>query len=163
MSPTRAEFHVLLALLDGPRHGYGLMQDVDELSGGRLQIGPGTLYTAIKRLRTARLISETDAAGDERRRCYKLTRKGRGVAEEEAQRLSELVRARAQTRAAAVDVMTAERVYARCCISILARSARSTAARCSQRSARCAARFDGSAAALLDASSLSRHVCAAGA
>jgi DNA-binding PadR family transcriptional regulator len=90
--PTRAEFHVLLALMGGPRHGYGLMQDVEELSGGRLQIGPGTLYTAIKRLRTARLISETDAAGDERRRCYKLTRKGRGVAEEEAQRLSELVR-----------------------------------------------------------------------
>ena len=61
MTPTRAEFHVLLALLDGPRHGYGLMQDVEELSAGRLQIGPGTLYTAIKRLRTARLISETGA------------------------------------------------------------------------------------------------------
>ena len=91
MAPTRAEFHVLLALLDGPRHGYGLMQDVEELSAGRLQIGPGTLYTAIKRLRTAGLISETDA-DDDRRRCYKLTRKGRTVAEEEAQRLSDLVR-----------------------------------------------------------------------
>lgn len=91
MTPTRAEFHVLLALLEGPRHGYGLMQDVEALSSGRLRIGPGTLYAAIKRLRTARLISETDA-DDERRRCYKLTRKGRGVVEEEAQRLSELVR-----------------------------------------------------------------------
>lgn len=92
MTPTRAEFHVLLALLDGPRHGYGLMQDVEALSGGELQLGPGTLYTAIKRLRTSRLISETDADSD-RRRCYKLTRKGRTVVEEEARRMSDLVRA----------------------------------------------------------------------
>ena len=67
------------------------MQDVEELTAGRLQIGPGTLYTAIKRLRIGGLISETDA-DDERRRCYKLTRKGRSVAEEEAQRLNDLVR-----------------------------------------------------------------------
>ena len=91
MAPTRAEFHVLLALLDGPRHGYGLMQDVEELSSGQLQIGPGTLYTAIKRLRTSGLISECDADAD-RRRCYKLTRKGKNVVEEEARRMSDLVR-----------------------------------------------------------------------
>jgi len=91
MNPTGAEFHVLLALLEGPRHGYGLMQDVEELSGGGMQLGPGTLYTAIKRLRSSKLISETDADGD-RRRCYKLTRKGRTVAEEEARRLNDLVR-----------------------------------------------------------------------
>jgi DNA-binding PadR family transcriptional regulator len=91
MAPTRAEFHVLLALLDGPRHGYGLMQDVEELSGGGLQLGPGTLYTAIKRLRASKLISETDADAD-RRRCYKLTRKGKAVAEEETRRMSDLVR-----------------------------------------------------------------------
>ena len=92
MTPTRAEFHVLLALLDGPRHGYGLMQDVETLSGGGLQLGPGTLYTAIKRLRTSKLISETDSDSD-RRRCYKLTHKGRTVVEEEARRMSGLVRA----------------------------------------------------------------------
>ena len=92
MTPTRAEFHVLLALLDGPRHGYGLMQDVEELSGGELKLGPGTLYTAIKRLRASRLISETDADAD-RRRCYRLTRKGKSIVEEEARRLQELVRA----------------------------------------------------------------------
>ena len=91
MNPTRAEFHVLLALLGGPRHGYGLMQDVEELSGGELQLGPGTLYTAIKRLRSSKLISETDADGD-RRRCYRLTKKGKTVAEEEARRLHDLVR-----------------------------------------------------------------------
>jgi len=91
MTPTRAEFHVLLALFDGPRHGYGLMQDVDELSSGRLQIGPGTLYTAIKRLRASGLISETGADA-ERRRCYKLTRKGKTVVEHEVQRMNDLVR-----------------------------------------------------------------------
>ena len=91
MNPTRAEFHVLLALLDGPRHGYGLMQDVEAQSDGRVRLGPGTLYTAIKRLRAAGLIGETAADAD-RRRCYRLTRKGRAVAEEEAQRLHDLVR-----------------------------------------------------------------------
>ena len=78
MTPTRAEFHVLLALMRGPRHGYGVMQDVEELSAGQLRLGPGTLYTAIKRLRASGLISECDADAD-RRRCYRLTRKGRIV------------------------------------------------------------------------------------
>ena len=49
ITPTSAEFHLLLALVQGPRHGYGLMQDVEQLSAGQLQLGPGTLYTAIKR------------------------------------------------------------------------------------------------------------------
>ena len=43
------EFHVLLALSDGPRHGYGIMQDVEALTAGELTIGPGTLYSMIKR------------------------------------------------------------------------------------------------------------------
>jgi DNA-binding PadR family transcriptional regulator len=92
MIPTRIEFHVLIGLLDGPRHGYGIMQDVGELTSGELQLGPGTLYSAIKRLLREGLIEECDADA-ERRRCYRLTRKGRSVAAEEAQRLSELVRA----------------------------------------------------------------------
>ena len=92
MIPTRIEFHVLIALLDGPRHGYGIMQDVGELTAGELQLGPGTLYSAIKRLLREGLIEECDADA-ERRRCYRLTRKGRSVAAEETQRLSELVRA----------------------------------------------------------------------
>jgi DNA-binding PadR family transcriptional regulator len=90
MMPTSAEFHVLLALMRGPRHGYGLMQDIEALSGGQLHLGPGTLYTAIKRLRASGLISECDADAD-RRRCYRLTRKGKSVASDEAQRLSDLV------------------------------------------------------------------------
>jgi DNA-binding PadR family transcriptional regulator len=89
---TQNEFQVLIALLEGPRHGYGVMQDVDALTGGALKLGPGTLYTAIKRLVDGGLIEECKADGD-RRRCYRLTRKGRLAASAEAGRLSMLVRA----------------------------------------------------------------------
>jgi DNA-binding PadR family transcriptional regulator len=89
---TRAEFHVLLALLDSPRHGYGIMQDVEALTAGELRLGPGTLYTAIGRLERAGLIDEC-VADAERRRCYRVTRKGKTAAREEAERLSTLVRA----------------------------------------------------------------------
>lgn len=91
MNLTRVEFHVLLALVGGASHGYAVMRDVKALTGGQLRIGPGTLYTAIKRLRTADLIEEY-AADDDRRRCYRPTRKGKSLAIEEAQRLSDLVR-----------------------------------------------------------------------
>ena len=89
---TRHEFHVLLALLDGPRHGYGVMQDVEALTSGHLRLGPGTLYTAIARLERAGLIAECDADAD-RRRCYRVTRKGKAAASQEAERLLALVRA----------------------------------------------------------------------
>lgn len=89
---TRNEFHVLLALLDGPRHGYGIMQDVEELTSGRLRLGPGTLYTAIGRLERGGFIEECDADAD-RRRCYRVTRKGKTAASQEAERLVALVRA----------------------------------------------------------------------
>src|SRR4029077_13953541 len=92
MNPTRTEFHVLLALLSGPRHGYGIMQDVDELTDGQLRLGPGTLYTAIKRLVSAKLLEECEADAD-RRRCYRITRKGRSVVREETDVLSGLVKA----------------------------------------------------------------------
>lgn len=89
---TRNEFHVLLALLDGPRHGYGIMQDVQELTSGDFKLGPGTLYTAIARLERAGLIEECEADAD-RRRCYRVTRKGKTAASQEAERLLALVRA----------------------------------------------------------------------
>jgi len=85
------EFHVLLALSDGPRHGYGIMQDVEALTGGKLTLGPGTLYSMIKRFLRSGLIEECEADG-ERRRTYRLTRKGRRLAVEEAERLTVLVR-----------------------------------------------------------------------
>ena len=89
---TKNEFHVLLALLPGSRHGYGIMQDVEALTDGGLRLGPGTLYTAIRRLVVAGLIEECDADAD-RRRCYRVTRKGRAAAGAEAAQLSVLVRA----------------------------------------------------------------------
>ncbi|HEX4146381.1 MAG TPA: PadR family transcriptional regulator [Pirellulales bacterium] len=93
-----SEFHILLALADGDRHGYGIMQEVAARSQGTIRLGPGTLYGAIKRLLASELIEESakrPAArnDDERRRCYyRLTKVGRNVAEKEARRLLELVR-----------------------------------------------------------------------
>jgi DNA-binding PadR family transcriptional regulator len=89
---TRTEFHVLLALLDAPGHGYRIMQDVEALTEGDLRLGPGTLYTAIARLERAGLIEECEADA-ERRRCYRVSRKGRTAANREAERLLALVRA----------------------------------------------------------------------
>src|SRR5437867_4122367 len=78
---TPAVFHVLLALSDGERHGYAIMQEVVESTGGQIRMGPGTLYGTIKRLLEARLIEESDerpdaALDDERRRYYRITTLG---------------------------------------------------------------------------------------
>ena len=95
---NHSEFHILLALADGERHGYGIMQEVETRSRGMTRLGPGTLYGAIKRMLTAGLIEESAKRpiakhDDERRRCYyRLTRLGRSVAREEAERLAALVR-----------------------------------------------------------------------
>jgi DNA-binding PadR family transcriptional regulator len=97
MTPTHAEFHVLLSLMNGPRHGYGIMQDVAALSDGRVTIGPGTLYSMLKRLLRDDIIEEVEP-DTERRRCYRLTRTGRRVAGEEAERLSALVQFHRQKR-----------------------------------------------------------------
>lgn len=99
---TPAVFHVLLALADGPSHGYGIMQEVDELTGGSTRLGPGTLYRSIQRMLVDGLIEELaialhDEADDDRRRYYRLTPKGLATAKAEAERLSNLVAA-AQSR-----------------------------------------------------------------
>jgi len=92
-----SEFHILLALADAPRHGYGIMQEVEKRARGRVRLGPGTLYGAIKRMLAAGLIEESDqrpaSEPDDRRRrsYYRLTRLGRQVATEEAQRLAALL------------------------------------------------------------------------
>jgi DNA-binding PadR family transcriptional regulator len=93
---TPAVFQILLALSEGERHGYGIMREVSARSGGRLRLGPGTLYGSIKRLLADRLIEESDerpdpALDDQRRRYYRLTPFGRRVAEAEAERLAQLV------------------------------------------------------------------------
>lgn len=93
---TPAAFHVLLALAEGDRHGYAIMQEVQETTGGRVSMGPGTLYGTIKRLLAAGLIEESRERpdpdlDDRRRRYYRLTDIGRRVAAAEATRLEEAV------------------------------------------------------------------------
>jgi DNA-binding PadR family transcriptional regulator len=93
---TPAVFHILLALGDGERHGYGIMQEVASLTEGHMQLGPGTLYRSIQRMLTDGLIGESPERpepeyDDERRRYYRLTEFGRRVASAEAERLLALV------------------------------------------------------------------------
>jgi DNA-binding PadR family transcriptional regulator len=94
---NHADFHILLVLADGQRHGYGIMSDVEKMTGGTTKFGPGTLYTSIKRLLAAGLIEESDERpdpklDDERRRYYGLTTMGKKVAAAESERLATLLR-----------------------------------------------------------------------
>ena len=89
---TPAAFHVLIALADGPKHGYLILKDVEERTSGDVRLSTGTLYGLIKRFLDEELIIET-RADDDRRRPYKLTARGREVAEAEAERLERMVRA----------------------------------------------------------------------
>lgn len=98
-----ATFHILLALTDGELHGYAIMKGVGARSGGTVRLGPGTLYTALKRLLETGLVEECGERadrerGDERRRYYRLTRLGLAVARAEAQRLEAMVRAARRKR-----------------------------------------------------------------
>jgi DNA-binding PadR family transcriptional regulator len=94
---NHADFHVMLALGDEERHGYGIMLHVEELTEGAINLGPGTLYTSIKRLLTSGLIEESDerpdpGIDDQRRRYYKLTRLGRKVLTAEVERMKRMLR-----------------------------------------------------------------------
>jgi DNA-binding PadR family transcriptional regulator len=90
-------FHVLLALAGQERHGYAIMQEVLERTGGKVRLWPATLYGTIKRLMEEDLIEESGERpapedDDARRRYYRLTRLGRRVLVAESQRLEDLVR-----------------------------------------------------------------------
>jgi DNA-binding PadR family transcriptional regulator len=92
-----AAFHILLAVADRERHGYAIMQDVLARTGGKLRLGPGTLYGSIKRLLADGLIDELDERPDPehddvRRRYYRITRLGRKVAMEQSAQLAALLR-----------------------------------------------------------------------
>jgi DNA-binding PadR family transcriptional regulator len=94
--PT-ATFHILMALADGDRHGYAILQDVAARTAGEMKLGAGTLYRSIQRMLEQGLIVETRQrpapdADDVRRRYYRITPFGVGVARAEARRLGELVR-----------------------------------------------------------------------
>jgi DNA-binding PadR family transcriptional regulator len=93
---TSAQFHILLTLAEGVRHGYGIMQEIERRTGGSVDLGPATLYRSIKQLLGRGLIVEVDDAdgedqGEKRRRSYVLTSLGRTRTVEEAQRLQTLV------------------------------------------------------------------------
>jgi DNA-binding PadR family transcriptional regulator len=95
---TPAAVHILLALSDEDRHGLGIVEEVERLSGGQMLLGPGTLYGTIKRMRDGGLIEESGppqgmAGGDPRRRYYRITPDGRKAARTELQRVERMVRA----------------------------------------------------------------------
>lgn len=89
-------FHIMLSLAGGEQHGYGIMQEVLNLTTGKVRLWPATLYGSIKRLREAGLIEESDERpapelDDARRRYYRLTPFGKRVLNAECERLEELV------------------------------------------------------------------------
>ncbi len=106
MRPVRPEdflplkphwFHILLSLADQEQHGYGIMQEVLDRTGGKVRLWPATLYGTLKRLTDADLIEESGdrpsaELDDARRRYYRLTKLGRRVLAAESQRLEDLVR-----------------------------------------------------------------------
>lgn len=98
-----APLHIVLSLNRGERHGYAIMRDVEYLSDGVINMGPGTLYGTIKRLLAQGLIEQSDERpdaelDDQRRKYYRLTGLGQAACAEEIQRLANLVE---RTRSAA--------------------------------------------------------------
>jgi len=90
MAPKPADLHILLALSKSPRHGYGLMKDVETESAGEVRLELGSLYRLLARLMDEGLIQSMDS--DERRRLYSLTPIGRRALQSEAQRLADLMK-----------------------------------------------------------------------
>ncbi len=86
---TEATFYILLSLVS-PRHGYGIMQLTEELSGGRVHLAAGTLYGALNALCAKGWIIQLPAEDESRRKGYRLTEKGLQVLKAEVARLREL-------------------------------------------------------------------------
>lgn len=89
-------YHVLLALVDKDRHGYGIIKEVEEQTEGRFDLEAATLYAALRRLKEEGLIemvprSERPAEEDRRRRTYRLTPHGKRVLAAESERLAHLL------------------------------------------------------------------------
>jgi DNA-binding PadR family transcriptional regulator len=86
---TESTYYILLALTE-PLHGYGIMQKVDRISEGTVEIGPGTLYGALQALEKEALIIKVGE--EERRKIYALTDKGSEVLRQQVNRLTIMVR-----------------------------------------------------------------------
>src|SRR5262245_61958440 len=94
---TPAVFHILVALAEGPMHGYGIMQAVELSAASEPPMGPGTIYGSLQRMEEGGLVKELPARTDDRRRMFALQPAGRRALAVEAERLvrlSELVRAK---------------------------------------------------------------------
>jgi DNA-binding PadR family transcriptional regulator len=94
---TPAVFFILFALADGEKHGYAIMRSVANLSGDKVRMGAGTLYSTIQRLLELDWIEETEHAGEpsdheSRRRYYKLTKQGDAILSAEIDRMESVVR-----------------------------------------------------------------------
>jgi DNA-binding PadR family transcriptional regulator len=92
-----ATFHILMAVAQEDRHGYGIIQDVSRRTDGELRLSPGTLYRSIQRMLEQGLIHESDDRpapefDDERRRYYRISVFGTAVARAETRRMTQLVR-----------------------------------------------------------------------
>ena len=90
---TEAFYYILVALWAGQSHGYGIMQDVEKMSRGRVSIGAGTLYTALNTLVKKHLIAaaDVDRTADSRRKMYAITEHGRQTLLAEMDRLELLL------------------------------------------------------------------------
>ncbi|HYE87017.1 MAG TPA: PadR family transcriptional regulator [Vicinamibacterales bacterium] len=87
---TPAVFHILLALADGPLHGYAIMQAVEASASSEPAMGPGTIYGSLQRMEEAGLVKEQPARTDDRRRMFALQPAGRRALAVEAERLARL-------------------------------------------------------------------------
>jgi DNA-binding PadR family transcriptional regulator len=95
-SLTPAALHILLALADRERHGLGIAEDIESFTNGRIALGPGTLYGALKRLLDLGLVEDTESrpkgdADDPRRRYYRITPRGRRALEAETRDLANVL------------------------------------------------------------------------
>lgn len=95
-TPSSAQYQILVSLLSGEKHGYGIMLTVETLTDGKVKLGPGTLYGAIKRLIEQGWIEESGerpdpSMDDQRRRYYRITASGKQVTAEETKRLQHVI------------------------------------------------------------------------
>ena len=95
---TESAFFILLSLGGGPRHGYAVLKEVEEISAGRVRLSVSTLYTALARLQEQGLIERSDDGAPEPapglpRKVYRLSQRGAGALSAEAQRLEALLNA----------------------------------------------------------------------
>ena len=93
---TPAVFNILMALADGEKHGYAIMQAVEVETNGTVRMGPGTLYGSLDRMLRAKLVTESEGSDDsvphsERRRYYRLTDFGSRVLRADVDRLQRAV------------------------------------------------------------------------